>query len=248
MTDRALILGAKSVIAQALATRLAEAGSDLVLAARQCDELRPFASDLNLRTGQRIDLFEFDLLSRQGDSSVADEVQSKFGDFWLVILVIGYLGQHHEAIGGDQEELERIIETNFMGAARVLSELANYLEGRGTAGGIIGISSVAGDRGRQSNYLYGAAKGGLAIFLQGLRNRLASTVVHVMTVKPGFVDTPMTENLEGLFLVASPEQVARDILRAYEKKKDILYTPWFWRYIMLVIKCLPERVFKRLKL
>ena len=248
MTDRALILGAKSVIAQALATRLARTGSDLVLAARRCNDLRPFASDLNLNTGQRIDLLEFDLLSSQGDSSLADEVQSKFGDFGLVILVIGYLGQHREAIGGDLKELERIIETNFTGAARVLSEFANYLDVRGTTGGIIGISSVAGDRGRQSNYLYGAAKGGLAIFLQGLRNRLASTEVHVMTVKPGFVDTPMTEDLEGLFLVASPERVARDILCAYEKKQDILYTPWFWRYIMLLIKCLPERVFKRLKL
>ena len=248
MTDRTLILGAKSVIAHALATQLARAGSDLVLAARQCHELQPFASDLNLRAGRRIDLLEFDILSSQGDSGFADEVRSKFGEFELVILVVGYLGQHQEAIGGDLEELERIMETNFTGAARVLSELANYLEGRGTTGGIIGISSVAGDRGRQSNYLYGAAKGGLAIFLQGLRNRLASTVVHVMTVKPGFVDTPMTENLEGLFLVASPERVARDILRAYEKKRDILYTPWFWRYIMLVIKCLPERVFKRLKL
>ena len=248
MTDRALILGSKSVIAQALATRLAEAGSDLVLAARQSHELQPFANDLNLRTGRRVDLLEFDLLSLQGDRSLADEVQSKFGDFELVILAIGYLGKHEQAIRSDLDELERIMETNFTGAARVLGALANYLESRGTAGGIIGISSVAGDRGRQSNYLYGAAKGGLAIFLQGLRNRLASTAVHVMTVKPGFVDTPMTENLDGLFLVASPERVALDILRAYAKKRDILYTPWFWRYMMLAIKCLPEKVFKRLKL
>ncbi|MBM3278026.1 MAG: SDR family NAD(P)-dependent oxidoreductase, partial [Candidatus Handelsmanbacteria bacterium] len=128
------------------------------------------------------------------------------------------------------------------------SELAGYLEGKGGPGGLIGISSVAGDRGRQSNYAYGAAKGGLSLFLQGLRNRLASTPVHVLTVKPGFVDTPMTRGLEGLFLVASPEKVASDVLRAYKKRKDILYTPWFWRYIMFIIKNIPEGIFKRLKL
>lgn len=246
MTDRALILGAKSVIAQALARRLSQAGFDLVLAARQCQQLRPFANDLTLTTRQCVDLVEFDLLSHH--DSFADEVRSKFGDFGLVIMVVGYLGQHENAVSGNLEEMERILQTNFTGAARVLSGLSNYLEGRGTSGGIIGITSVAGDRGRQSNYLYGAAKGGLALFLQGLRNRLASRDVHVMTVKPGFVDTPMTENLEGLFLVASPERVARDILSAYEKKRDVIYTPWFWKYIMLVIRSLPERVFKRLKL
>jgi len=114
--------------------------------------------------------------------------------------------------------------------------------------GIIGISSVAGDRGRQSNYFYGASKGGLSLFLQGLRNRLSRSGIHVMTVKPGFVDTPMTEGMEGLFLVASPERVADDILRAFEAGKDVLYTPWFWRYIMLAIRLIPERLFKKLTL
>jgi decaprenylphospho-beta-D-erythro-pentofuranosid-2-ulose 2-reductase len=246
VTERALILGAKSVIAQALARRLSRAGSDLVLAARQCQELLPFASDLTLETGRRVDLVEFDLL--RAHDTLANGVQSKFGDFELVIMVVGYLGQHQKAISGDEEEIELILQTNFTGAVQVLSKLANYLEGRGTAGGMIGITSVAGDRGRQSNYLYGAAKGGLALFLQGLRNRLAASDVHVMTVKPGFVDTPMTENMEGLFLVASPERVAHDIISAYEKKRDIIYTPWFWKYIMLAIKSVPERIFKRLKL
>ena len=96
--------------------------------------------------------------------------------------------------------------------------------------------------------MYGAAKGGLGLFLQGLRNRLHRAGVHVLTVKPGFVDTPMTEGLEGLFLVASPDRVAGDILRAWEKRRNVVYTPWFWRWIMLVVRVLPERIFKKLSL
>ena len=127
--------------------------------------------------------------------------------------------------------------------------MANYLEQKGTPAGIIAISSVSGDRGRQGNYVYGAAKGGLSIFLQGLRNRLAKTPVHVLTVKPGFVATPMTEGrLDGLFWVATPDKVAADIVRAYRQKKDVLYTPFFWRWIMLAVRSIPERIFKRLKL
>ena len=140
------------------------------------------------------------------------------------------------------------LNANFTGAVIALSHLANYLEARQQPGGIIGIASVAGERGRQKNYLYGAAKGGLAIFLQGLRNRLAATPVHVLTVKPGFVDTPMTQGLDGLFLVAPPAKVADDIVRAYTKKKDVLYTPFFWRWIMLITKSIPERFIKKLKL
>jgi len=151
-------------------------------------------------------------------------------------------------VRSDTSELERTLATNFTGAAIVLSHLANYLEKLDEPAGIIGISSVAGDRGRQSNYVYGAAKGGLSLFLQGLRNRLSTTAVHVLTVKPGFVDTPMTEGLDGLFLVASPERVATDIVRAYESRRDVLYTPWFWRYIMLAVRLIPERLFKKLKL
>lgn len=245
--SRALILGAKSAIAQALARRLAEEGWDLVLAARQSGQLEPFAADLRLRTGREVRLWEFEVLEGGQVEGLAARVAGECGPFELGVLVFGYLGVQRRA-EVDRAELARILHTNFTGAALVLSELAGYLEGKGGPGGLIGISSVAGDRGRQSNYAYGAAKGGLSLFLQGLRNRLASTPVHVLTVKPGFVDTPMTRGLEGLFLVASPEKVASDVLRAYKKRKDILYTPWFWRYIMLIIKNIPEGIFKRLKL
>ena len=242
---RALVLGARSAIAQAIVERLD--GYDFALAARGCSELEPFAADLRLRRSCQVELIEFDALDLAALACLPQRVHEHGGPFDLVVLAFGYLGDAHTA-QRDTDEIAQILNANFTGAAIVLAHLANYLEEKGTPAGIIAISSVAGDRGRQSNYAYGAAKGGLTIFLQGLRNRLAATSVHVLTVKPGFVDTPMTEGLEGLFLVASAERVAADIVRAYRQKKDVLYTPFFWRWIMLVVKSIPERIFKRLKL
>ena len=242
---RALVLGAKSAIAQAIVERLD--GYDFALAARECSELEPFAADLRLRHSCQVELIEFDALDLAALVHLPRQVHERGGPFDLVVLAFGYLGDAHTA-QRDTDEITQILNANFTGAAIALAHLANYLEKKGTPAGIIAISSVAGDRGRQSNYAYGAAKGGLTIFLQGLRNRLAATSVHVLTVKPGFVDTPMTEGLEGLFLVASAERVAADIVRAYRQKKDVLYTPFFWRWIMLVVKSIPERIFKRLKL
>jgi short-subunit dehydrogenase len=248
MTQRALILGAKSTIAQAIARQLADdEGYDLVLAARDSSQLEPFAADLGLRLERRVDLLEFDALDPASLEQLPERIRDQSGDFDLVVLVFGFLGDQKQA-ERDSEQIQKILHTNFTGAVLALSHLANYLEERDRPGGIIAISSVAGDRGRQSNYFYGAAKGGLALFLQGLRNRLSATQVHVLTVKPGFVDTPMTEGLEGLFLVASADRVAGDIVRAYKKKRDVLYTPWFWRFIMLLIRSIPERIFKKLQL
>lgn len=247
MTKRALILGAKSAIAEAVARQLSESGWDLILAARQPAALEPFAADVQLRSGQRVDLFTFDALDTDAHAALPEKLCAQCGDFQLVVLVFGYLGDQEKATS-NTAEMERIMSTNYTSAAVILSYLANYLQTLDQPCGIIGIASVAGDRGRQSNYFYGSAKGALALFLQGLRNRLSPTQVHVLTVKPGFVDTPMTADMEGLFLVAPPQRVARDILRAYEKRKNVLYSPWFWRYIMLVIRSIPERVFKKLKL
>jgi short-subunit dehydrogenase len=129
----------------------------------------------------------------------------------------------------------------------MLTPIADFFE-KQKHGVITVISSVAGDRGRQSNYIYGSAKAGLSVYLDGLRNRLYSAGVAVVTIKPGFVDTPMTAHLKKGFLFASPEKVARDILRAIEKRKCVVYTPWFWRWIMFVIKSIPETIFRKLKL
>jgi decaprenylphospho-beta-D-erythro-pentofuranosid-2-ulose 2-reductase len=144
-------------------------------------------------------------------------------------------------------EARRILDTNFTGSALALNILANHFEQK-RRGFICGISSVAGDRGRQSNYLYGSAKGGLTIYLQGLRNRLYHSGVHVITVKPGFVDTRMVFGKAKLPLVATPQAVARDIYLAVKKRKNVVYVPWFWRYIMSMVGSIPEGLFKRLKM
>lgn len=240
---RALVLGAKSAIAQAIVEHLD--GYDFALAARRCSELEPFAADLRLKRSCRVELIEFDALDFAALARLPQQVHERGGPFDLVVLAFGYFGD----VTHDTDEIIRTLNTNLTGAALALAHLANYLEEKGTPAGIIAISSVSGDRGRQGNYIYGAAKGGLWIFLQGLRNRLAKTPVHVLTVKPGFVATPMTEGrLDGLLGVATPDRVAADIVRAYRQKKDVLYTPFFWRWIMLAVRSIPERIFKRLKL
>jgi short-subunit dehydrogenase len=163
-----------------------------------------------------------------------------------VVLAVGNMGSP-EKLPKDPGEVRRVVDANFTGACSVLTYCANYLE-RQESGFIVGISSVAGDRGRQSNYVYGSAKSGLTAFLQGLRNRLYPSGVHVMTVKPGFVDTAMTFGLPGLFLVANPQDVGEKLAASAEKGKDEVYIPGFWRYIMAIIKSIPERLFKTLKL
>ena len=195
MSGRALLLGARSAIAQALAVRLAGDGWDLVLAARRCSRLEPLASDLRLRWQRQVDLLEFDALDLETHAGLADRVRDGAGPFDLVVCVFGYSGDPGET-RRDTEEMTATLTTNFTAAAVCLGHLANDLEAR-RQGGLIAVSSVAGDRGRQSNYVYGASKGGLTVFLQGLRNRLAPAGVHVMTVKPGFVDTPMDRGPRG---------------------------------------------------
>ncbi|MDW8371253.1 MAG: SDR family NAD(P)-dependent oxidoreductase, partial [Geminicoccaceae bacterium] len=158
----------------------------------------------------------------------------------------GTLGDQ-AAIARDPEATRRTLLTNFVSPAVLLTALAARLEAAGK-GCLAVITSVAGDRGRASNYVYGAAKGGLSTFLEGLRHRLAGKGVHVLDIRPGPVDTPMTAHLEkGGFLWASPERVAADIDRAIARRRSVLYTPWFWRWIMLVIRLLPEPLFHRLR-
>ena len=134
---------------------------------------------------------------------------------------------------------------------RLLTRIAQTLEERPSTGSsIVVVSSVAGERGRKSNYVYGTAKGALSLFCQGLRNRLHQSGVHVLTVKPGFIDTPMTADIAKTpsVLWASPEKIASVMVSAFEQKKDVIYAPWFWRYILLVIKLIPESIFKKLSL
>ena len=169
---------------------------------------------------------------------------------WLppcnVFLVFGLMPPR-AALETDAALVRQAIEVNFVGAASVLGFLAPFLEAQGR-GRVAILSSIAGDRGRFSNYVYGSAKAGLNAYVQGLRARLFHSGVTVTTIKAGFIDTAMTFGHSGMFLVARPSAAARAILRASENGKEVIYFPWFWKWIMLIIKLIPERVFKRLSI
>jgi short-subunit dehydrogenase len=237
VAERVLILGATSALAVALAHGFACQGHDLVLAARHAANVEAIAADLRLRHGVTVEVVLLDALK---------PAPHAWGELAGVVLAIGTLGDEAGA-RHDAALARQILETNFVACVSLLTPLADQLEARGK-GFIIGISSVAGDRGRQSNYLYGSAKAGLSAYLQGLRNRLYPAGVHVMTVKPGFMDTPMTYGRPGMFLVASPEAVAGTVMRGLRARRDVVYAPRFWWVIMAVIKALPEALFKRMKL
>ena len=241
-----LIMGATSGIASNLAKEFAAHKFDLVLGGRDRDELNALASDLSLRNSVRARILPFDALDQQTHAASLRSFLAEAGSALAgAVICVGYLGDQVKG-QSDWEEARSILETNFTGCVSALNVLANHFELRRT-GFICAISSVAGDRGRQSNYLYGAAKAGLSVYLQGLRNRLFPAGVRVITVKPGFVDTSMTYGRPGMFLVASPESVAQGIFKAIVKGTSVVYLPWFWHPIMLVVKSIPEAIFKRLK-
>lgn len=239
-----LILGATSDIALALAYKFAGQGFGITLAARNAQRLADTVSDLQIRYDTQAQAVEFDALDFAGHADFFDSLEPKPD---VAICVFGYLGDQQTA-QVDFAEARQIIDTNYAGAVSILNIVANYFERR-RSGTIIGISSVAGDRGRQSNYLYGSAKAGLSAYLSGLRNRLAKSNAHVITVKPGFVRTKMTAGLPLPGPVtATPRQVASDVFAAYQKQSNQVYTRWMWKYIMLIIRNIPETIFKRLSL
>ena len=241
-----LVLGGSSAIVRATTAELAQRGYDIYLAGRDPQELSRDAADLMHRHQIDVAHAHFDADRMDAFDGFFRQVLEHTGGIAGVVLGYGYLGGQALAAQSDEETL-LIIERNFTSAARVLNRCAAELE-RQQHGFIIGIGSVAGDRGRQSNYTYGAAKGALSLYLEGLRNRLFRSGVKVLTVKPGFVDTAMTFGLPGMFLVASPQYVGARIVRALEKGRHVIYVPWFWRYIMLIIRHIPETIFKRLSL
>lgn len=235
-----LIVGAKSDIAKAIARKYAENGYDIYLAARQCDELSEFAHDLTVRSNKSITCVELDILNFASHADFYYQLpEAPIG----VITAVGYLGDQTLA-EQDFEQSKLIIDTNYTGIVSLLNIITSDFEKR-ESGFIVGISSVAGDRGRKSNYLYGSAKAAFTAYLSGLRNRLFESQVHVLTVKPGFVETKMTDGMDlPEKLTAQPEVVASDIFNAQQAKRNVLYTKWIWRYIMLIIKMIPEWKFK----
>jgi short-subunit dehydrogenase len=244
MSKTIMIIGAKSDIARAIAHKFASEGYNLQLLARKIDSLQKDMADLKIRYRTDVECFEFDVLDFKSHDLF---IESLLVLPDVVISLVGSLGDQYQS-QNDWDACELVLDTNFSGPVSILNVLANKFEER-RRGTIIGISSVAGDRGRQSNYMYGAAKAGFTAYLSGLRNRLSKSNVHVITVKPGFVNTSMTADMDlPVRLTAKPEQVADDIYQAVLKKKNTLYTLWFWRYIMLIIKNIPEAIFKKLSL
>ncbi len=239
-----LIIGAKSDIAKATAREYAKNGYDLYLAARDTEELTEFAQDVVTRTQKEVKLIELDILDYKSHQTFYDNLEEKpLG----VISAVGYLGDQEKA-QSDFDEARKIIDTNYTGVVSLFNIIANDFEQR-RSGFMVGISSVAGDRGRKSNYIYGSAKAALTAYLSGLRNRLYDAQVHVLTVKPGFVATKMTEDMDlPKKLTAQPVEVAEDIYEAQQKGRNVLYTKWIWRYIMMIIRMIPEWKFKGMSL
>lgn len=247
MSQTVLILGAGSAIARAVAGEFAGRGYDLLLAGRDPEELEALSADLRLRHGVQAQGQAFDALSFDTHEAFLEQCRRAAKDtLFGTVLCFGYLGDQTLA-QNDFREARRILDTNLLGAVSILSLLANHLESK-REGFLCALASVAGDRGRQSNYVYGTAKAGLAVFLQGLRNRLFASGVRVITIKPGFVDTQMTYGRPGLFLVASPQAAGKRIVQAILRGADESYVPGFWRPVMLLIRSIPERIFKRMRL
>lgn len=241
-----LILGATSPIARALAHRFAERGHAVYVAAREAAEAEAIAADLAIRHGVRAAGGPFDATNFDDHPVFVERIAASVGPIDVAVVAFGEMGDQ-EAAQQDFRAAHRVIDVNYTGAASICEALAAHMAPR-RSGTIIGISSVAGDRGRQSNYVYGSAKGAFTLYLQGLRNRLFREGVHVMTVKLGFVDTRMTFGMETGIPVASPERVSHAIVRAWERRVDTFYYPHFWRGVMGIIKAVPEKVFKRLSL
>lgn len=243
---KVLIVGATSAIAEAVARLLAAQGDLLYLVGRRAEALEAIAADLRVRGAARVQTEVIDANAIERHASLLDHADVALGGLDTVLIAHGTLSDQaacQQSVALTFQELH----TNALSVIALLTLIANHFEAQ-RVGTIAVISSVAGDRGRQSNYVYGTAKAAVSTFLSGLRQRLYKSGVQVVTIKPGFVDTPMTRDFSKGLLWAKPERVARDIVRAMENGKDVVYTPGFWWAIMQLIKSIPEFVFRRLPL
>jgi short-subunit dehydrogenase len=244
---RLVIIGATSAIAQATARLLAQQDARFFLVARNKERLALVATDLAVRSGHEAGTFVMDCNDWTLHQAMLDAALEHLGGLDGLILAHGDLPDQ-TLCQNDMPALRQALETNLLSACALLQLVANHMASQGH-GMIVGISSVAGDRGRQSNYIYGAAKAGLTVFLSGMRNALHAKGVKVVTVKPGFVDSPMTAGFAKNALWAQPEQVGRAIAKAMAAGGGgVVYTPWFWRWIMLTVRAIPEPLFMRLRL
>ncbi|GAA5079640.1 SDR family oxidoreductase [Roseibacterium beibuensis] len=236
-----LILGATSGMAREIARSFAACGHPIQLAARNVSRLEDDKADLETRHGVAVTLHAFDALDLASHKGFVEGLPA-LPD--IAICAVGAMGTQEEN-AADPEKGAIVMRANFEGPASILGHLANAMEARGS-GTLVGISSVAGDRGRASNYVYGSAKAGFTAFLSGLRNRLANKGVHVLTVKPGFVATAMTEGMDlPEKLTADPKEVGHAIRIAVQSQKNVIYIRPIWRLIMAIIKAIPEPIFKK---
>jgi len=241
-----LILGATSRVAMRTAACYAESGHALFLAGPDAAEAERVAADLRVRHGVVARSGLFDATDFDSHPGFVDEVEEAVGPVEVALVAFGAMGDQ-DASEEDFDRARQVIEINYTGAASICEAVARGMAERGS-GSIIGISSVAGDRGRRSNYFYGSAKGAFRLYLQGLRSRMHEHGVHVMTVRLGWIDTRMTFGIESAIPIASPEQAGRALYRAQQRGVDTLVYPAFWGGIMGVIRALPEGLFKRMSM
>ncbi len=244
MIENWFVLGASSAMARAFARGAAARGHRVYLCGRDQDDLKHMATDCGLRGAAAAEALAFDARDAASFAPILDLAGTLDGSLNVAVFA-GSMPSQSE-IDADPALMEAIVADNFTGAARFLTAFTQLMAAR-ESGVVVGVGSVAGDRGRLGNYSYGAAKAAFHTFLAGLRNRLGRQGVHVMTVKPGFVDTAMTWGIEGMFLVAAPEDIAEAIWRGLAKRRNVIYAPWFWLIIMTIIRAIPEPIFKKLK-
>lgn len=244
MSEAWLILGASSSMARAFTRLAASANAHVLLAGRDGDDLAVLAQDALLRGAASASALPFDTRKPEGFGALIDALMDC--DATPNIAVFAGSMQSQAELEADPGGLRGMIVDNLSGPAELLLMALPKMEER-PGGAIIGVSSVSGDRGRASNYGYGAGKAGFTAFLSGLRARTSRSKVHVMTVKPGFVDTAMTWGLPGLFLVASPAAAAQRIWKSARRKRNVIYVPGFWWIIMNIIRRVPEFIFKKMK-
>jgi short-subunit dehydrogenase len=241
-----LILGATSAIAKGCAHSFAKLGYPLYLAGRNEKELDRMAADIKIRWQVPVICGYLDACDFESHEPFFNRVITEMPGLHGVLLAFGYMGDNQKA-AENFEEAKMVIDINYTAACSILTPIAKFLEKKRN-GWIIAISSPAGDRGRQSNYVYGSSKAGLDCYLAGLRNRLYSSGISVITIKPGFVDTSMTFGKKGIFLVADPNEIGEKITHTINGWRDTVYLPGFWRYILWVVCLIPEFIFKRLKI
>lgn len=237
---KAIIIGATSPIAQKFIELLAKENFQLLLISRDENELKNIQANIKVK---------YDIESEIQIADISDWSEDNAREVINSNLHTNLLAIFSGAMGSENlRDIESVTKINYQSPALISGIFAEVMSERKQAADLVIISSVAGERGKKSNFIYGAAKSALTEFTSGLRAKYFKDNINILTVLPGFIDTSMTYGKIDSGLMASPEKAAKDIFKAYKRKKDVIYTPFFWRYIMLMIKTIPEFTFKRLGL